>query len=118
MDRLKGKVCVITGAAFGIGRATAERFAHEGARLVLTDIQEKPLRELADQLLNEGAEVATVVGDVSVEADAKRMIQEAVDTYGTLDVLVANAGVIPLGDVLESTAEDWDRVMAVDGRGM
>lgn len=46
------------------------------------------------------------------------MIQEAVDTYGTLDVLVANAGIIPLGDVLESTAEDWDRVMAVDGRGM
>jgi NAD(P)-dependent dehydrogenase (short-subunit alcohol dehydrogenase family) len=118
VDRLNGKVCVITGAAFGIGRATAVRFAVEGARLVLTDIQEHPLRALAGELLNEGAEVATVVGDVSVEADAKRMIQEAIDTYGTLDVLVANAGVIPLGDVLESTVEDWDRVMAVDGRGM
>ena len=118
MDRLKGKVCVITGAAFGIGRATAVRFAQEGARLVLTDIQGEPLAALAKQLLDKGSDVATVVGDVSVEADARRMIQEAVDTYGTLDVLVANAGVIPLGDVLESTVEDWDSVMAVDGRGM
>src|SRR5215203_4846329 len=115
MARLDDTVCVITGAAFGIGRATAVRFTEEGARLVLTDIQEQALLAVADELLNAGAEVATVVGDVSVEADAKRMIQEAVDTYGTLDVLVANVGVIPLGDVLESTVEDWDRVMAVDG---
>ena len=60
MDRLKGKVCVITGAAFGIGRATAIRFAQEGARLVLTDIQEEPLLALASDPLNGGAEVATV----------------------------------------------------------
>ena len=118
MDRLKGKSCVITGAAYGIGRATAVRFAQEGARLVLTDIQAEPLRALADDLLNSGAEVVTVVGDVSVEEDAQRMIQAAIDTYGTLDVLVANAGIIPLGDVIESSVDDWDRVMAVDGRGM
>jgi NAD(P)-dependent dehydrogenase (short-subunit alcohol dehydrogenase family) len=118
MNRLDGKICVITGAAYGIGRATAVRFAQEGARLVITDIQEAPLLALADDLRGSGAEVETVTGDVSVVEDARRMIQAAVDHFGRLDVLVANAGIIPLGDVLESTVEDWDRVMAVDGRGM
>ncbi len=118
MNRLDGKSCVITGAAYGIGRATAVRFASEGARLVLTDIQEAPLLALAEELRANGAAVETVVGDVSVVDDARAMIAAAIDRFGRLDVLVANAGIIPLGDVLESTVEDWDRVMAVDGRGM
>lgn len=118
MSRLQDKACVITGAAFGIGRATAIRFAQEGARLVLTDIQEGPLLALADELRDSGADVEAVVGDVSLVDDAKRMIQVAVDRFGRLDVLVANAGIIPLGDILESSAADWDQVMAIDGRGM
>ncbi|MGH2535471.1 MAG: SDR family NAD(P)-dependent oxidoreductase [Thermomicrobiales bacterium] len=116
--RLRRKSAVVTGAAFGIGRATASVFANEGARLVVTDIQEGPLRALRDELAAGGVEVEAVVGDVSVDGDARRMVQAAVDAYGRLDVLVANAGIIPLGDVLESTAEDWDHVFAVDGRGM
>ncbi|HKG27264.1 MAG TPA: SDR family NAD(P)-dependent oxidoreductase [Thermomicrobiales bacterium] len=116
--RLKGKSCVVTGAAFGIGRATAIRFAEEGARLVVTDIQEAPVRALTEELRGNEAEVEAVAGDVSVPDDARRMIGAAVDRYGRLDVLVANAGIIPLGDVLESTVEDWEQVMTVDGRGM
>jgi NAD(P)-dependent dehydrogenase (short-subunit alcohol dehydrogenase family) len=118
MNRLQGKACVVTGAAFGIGRATAARFAEEGAQLVITDIQEAPLLSLAEELRAGGAAVETVVGDVSMVEDARRMIEAAVERFGRLDVLVANAGIIPLGDVLESTVEEWDRVMAVDGRGM
>ena len=118
LGRLKGKSTVITGAAFGIGRATAELFAREGARLVLTDIQAEPLAAFAAELRAAGAEVETVAGDVSRTEDARRIIETAVDRHGRLDVLIANAGILPLGDVLESTAEDWDRVMAVDGRGM
>lgn len=118
MNRLEGKSCVVTGAAFGIGRATAVRFAGEGARLVLTDIQEGPLQALVEELRGGGAEVEAVAGDVSIVEDAQRMIQTAVDRYGRLDVLVANAGIIPLGDILESSAADWDQVMAIDGRGM
>ncbi|MCC7025021.1 MAG: SDR family oxidoreductase [Thermomicrobiales bacterium] len=118
MDRLRDKVSVITGAAFGIGRATALRFAEEGAQLVVTDIQEEPLRALVEELRAGGAEVEAVVGDVSREEDARRMIAAAIDRFGRLDVLVANAGIIPLGDILESPVEEWDRVMAVDGRGM
>jgi len=116
--RLLGKSAVITGAAFGIGRATAVAFAAEGARLVVTDVQADPLLALADELRAAGAEVETVVGDVSVEPDAQRMIGAAVERFGRLDVLVANAGIIPLGDVLEMTVADWDEVMAIDGRGM
>ncbi|CAN5442388.1 SDR family oxidoreductase [soil metagenome] len=116
--RLLGKSAVITGAAFGIGRATAGLFAHEGARLILTDIQGEPLLALADELRHAGADVEMVVGDVSVEADARRMIAAATEYFGRLDVLVANAGIIPLGDATELSAADWDEVMAIDGRGM
>ena len=118
LGRLHGKSAVVTGAAFGIGRATAEAFAREGARLIATDIQSEPLLTLADQLRQGGAEVEPVVGDVSVEDDARRMIGAATDRFGRLDVLVANAGIIPLGDATEMTAADWDNVMAIDGRGM
>ncbi|MGV0718064.1 SDR family NAD(P)-dependent oxidoreductase [Mycolicibacterium sp. XJ662] len=118
LGRLRGKSAVITGAAFGIGRATAVLFAREGARLVVTDVQSEPLLALADELRNAGAEVETVIGDVSIEADAQRMINAAAGRYGRLDVLVANAGIIPLGDALEVSASDWDEVVAIDGRGM
>lgn len=109
---------MITGAAFGIGRATAALFAREGARLVLTDIQGEPLLALADELRAGGADVETVIGDVSVHDDARRMIAAATERFGRLDVLVANAGIIPLGDAREITVAGWDEVMAIDGRGM
>ena len=118
MARLAGKSAVVTGAANGIGRATASVFAAEGVRLVVTDIDGDGLEAIRDELRDQGAEIETVVGDVSQDADAHRMIDAAVERYGRLDILVANAGVIPLGAITESTAEDWDRVMSIDGRGM
>ena len=93
-------------------------FAREGARLIVTDIQGEPLLALADELRGAGAEVETVIGDVAVEDDVRRMITAAADRFGRLDVLVANAGIIPLGDAMEVTATGWDEVMAIDGRGM
>ena len=118
MSRLAGKSAVITGAAKGIGRATADLFATEGARLVATDIDAAGLDRLREDLESRGAECATVVGDVSKPDDARRMIDAAVEHYGRLDVLVANAGIIPLRTITEATAEDWDEVMSIDGRGM
>ena len=111
---MRGKTAVVTGAAKGIGRATAELFAREGARLVVTDVDEDGLSRVHERLAGSEA----VVCDVSVVEDARRMIDAAVEGFGRIDVLVANAGVIPLNYVVEATVEDWDHVMAVDGRGM
>ena len=118
LGRLEGRSAVVTGAARGIGRATAELFAREGARLVVNDVDEGGLRDLEEKLLEGGGEIVSVVGDVSDVDDAKRIIDAAVEAFGGLDVLVANAGVIPLNNVVDATPEDWDHVMAVDGRGM
>ncbi len=116
--RLSGKSAVVTGAGSGIGRATADLFAREGARLVVTDINADTISRVQSALMEAGAEVEAVVGDVSQENDVKLMVQAAIDRYGRLDVMVANAGIIPLGDVFEMSVADWDNVMAVDGRGM
>ena len=118
LNRLGGKSAVVTGAAKGIGRATAELFAREGARLVVNDVDEAGLKGLEEKLSGQGAEVVSVVGDVSDVDDARGIIGAAVDSFGRVDVLVANAGVIPLNNIVDATPEDWDHVMAVDGRGM
>jgi NAD(P)-dependent dehydrogenase (short-subunit alcohol dehydrogenase family) len=115
--RLVGRASVVTGAANGIGRATAELFAREGARLVLTDIDGAALDSVCERL-GEQTDVEAVVGDVAEPDAARRMIQASVEHYGAVDVLVANAGIIPLGNILDATPEAFDRVMAVDGRGM
>ena len=115
---MRGKSAVVTGAAKGIGCATAELFAGEGARLVVNDVDGEGLEGLRERLAASGAEVGTVVGDVSVVEDARRIIDAAVGGFGRIDVPVANAGVIPLNNVVNATPEDWDAVMAVDGRGM
>ena len=118
LGRLAGKSAVVTGAARGIGRATAELFAREGANLVVNDVDEEGLSGLRGELEGAGFNVEAVVGDVSAPEDAKKMIGACVDRFGGVDVLVANAGVIPLNNVVDATPEDWDHVMAVDGRGM
>src|ERR1044072_9406774 len=94
--RLLRKSAVITGAAKGIGRATAELFASEGARIVVGDIGGDALSRLRERLESSGAEFAAVVGYVSKPEDAKSMVEAAVDRYGRVGGLVGDAGVIPL----------------------
>ena len=113
--RLDGKVAVVTGAARGIGRATVEVFLAEGARVVATDLDASALADTARAL---DGDIVTVAGDVSVEDDARAMVDAAVSSFGRLDVLVGNAGVIPLSTIDQTSVADWDHVMAVDGRGL
>jgi NAD(P)-dependent dehydrogenase (short-subunit alcohol dehydrogenase family) len=116
--RLSGKSAVVTGAAAGIGRATSELFAREGARLVLADINTDGLTALGDFLADVTDDVAVVMADVSEPEAVRRMINVAVEQYGRLDIAIANAGIIPLASVVEATVDDWEEVMAIDGRGM
>ena len=118
LGRLRGKSAVVTGAAKGIGRATAELFVREGARLVLADVDREGLNAVTEELSGSGAEVQSVTGDVSSPEEARAMIQAAVENFGGIDILVANAGVIPLNNIVDATPDDWDHVMSVDGRGM
>ncbi|HEU4998843.1 MAG TPA: SDR family NAD(P)-dependent oxidoreductase [Lapillicoccus sp.] len=118
MGILDGTVAVVTGAARGIGRATIEVFLEEGALVVATDLDGDALDRTTEATGAQPERLVTVVGDVSVEADADAMIEAATRTWGRLDCLVANAGVIPLSTVDQTSVEDWDHVMAVDGRGM
>jgi NAD(P)-dependent dehydrogenase (short-subunit alcohol dehydrogenase family) len=118
LGRLRDSVAVITGAASGIGRATAELFAAEGARLVLNDIDARALEQLEHALSGEQRDIVTTPGDIADPESARHAIATAVERYGRIDVLVANAGIIPLAGILDTTCEEWDRVMAVDGRGM
>ena len=115
---MQGKSVVVSGAALGIGRATARKFAEEGASLVIQDIQETPLLAFRDELRQGGASVVAVVGDVAQDTDCQAMIRAAVEAYGQVEVVVANAGIIELGDALQSTAADWDKIISIDGRGM
>ncbi|MGH7119835.1 MAG: SDR family NAD(P)-dependent oxidoreductase [Acetobacteraceae bacterium] len=115
---MMGKSAVITGAASGIGRATAERFAAEGASVLLNDRDAVGLEKLVAELKQKGLTAHGVPGDVSQDADVRRVMDGAVNAYGGIDILVANAGVIPEADLSGATVELWDRTMATNARGM
>jgi len=112
--RFVDKVVLITGAASGIGAATARRFAREGARLVLGDLNEGGLAAIADELRKDGADVETRVGDVSVRADVEAVVQAAVDRFGGLDVLFNNAGTGMYGRTPDVEPDAWEKIIAID----
>ncbi len=118
--RLEGKVSVITGAGSGMGRVAALRFAAEGCRVVAADNHGEAAEETVRLVRAAGGEATAIRVDVSVEADAKAMIDTAIGRYGKLDVLYNNAGVMPEDDhsVVDTPVETWDKVMAVNVRGV
>jgi NADP-dependent 3-hydroxy acid dehydrogenase YdfG len=92
MDRLKGKVAVITGASTGIGKGTAELFVKEGAAVVLTARRVDRLNALAEKIKKAGGKALVVPGDVTKVADVKNVIEQTIKTFGKIDILVNNAG--------------------------
>jgi NAD(P)-dependent dehydrogenase (short-subunit alcohol dehydrogenase family) len=111
--RLAGKVAIITGAASGIGRATAVRFAHEGAKVVVADINAAGGQETVELAHSQGGEAAFIKTDVAEEADLGRMVDFAVTTYGGLDILHNNAYWTDAKPLLQTTLENWDRTLDV-----
>ena len=118
MPRLEGKSCLVTGGGSGIGRATCLLFAEEGARVAVADKREEAAEAVAAECRARGAEAIAVAGDVSKDADAKRMVDETIQKFGRLDVLVNNAGYGFAGTVVDTGEEAFDALMAVNVRGV
>jgi NAD(P)-dependent dehydrogenase (short-subunit alcohol dehydrogenase family) len=115
--RLRDKVAVITGAGMGMGREAAVLFAEEGARVVVADIDARAAKETVERVEQAGGQALAVVGDVAVEADVRRTIEEGARRFGRLDILYNNAGVLWKDrdrSVLETDEASWDRVMAIN----
>ena len=117
--RLEGKVCVITGAGSGQGRAAALRFAGEGAGVVIVEIDATTGEAAADEIGAAGGEALPVEADVSSEEDWRRVVAGAVERFGGVDVLYNNAAVAPVSDgsVVDVPLETWDRTLAVNLTG-
>ena len=119
--RLEGKVAIVTGAASGIGRASAILFAREGARMIIVDQKAEALDDTAKAIAQYSGEVHAVAADTSREDDVKAFVDRAVTAFGGLDVVYANAGIsgglVP-PPLLEQTVEYWERVLRTNLVGL
>ena len=116
--RLEGKVAIITGATFGIGRATAQLFAREGAKVVAVGRTAEAGESLIEEIRSDGGQATFVRTDVSDSGDVQRMIATAVNSYGKLDVLFNNAGIVTWGKLADELEEDWDRCIDINLKGV
>jgi NAD(P)-dependent dehydrogenase (short-subunit alcohol dehydrogenase family) len=116
--RLKDKIAVITGAGSGIGRATAKRFAREGAKVVASDIFIEGCQETVNMITSMGGEAIMVKADVSKADQIQAMVKTTLDNYGQINILFNNAGIELSASITETREEDWDRVMSTNLKGI
>jgi len=114
MQTLAGKRALITGGAAGIGRATATLFAREGAAVAVADLDEAGGKEVVQAILDAGGRAMFVLCNVTQAPDCRRAVHLVVDEWGGLDILFNNAGVIRRATLVDTTEEEWERVMAVN----
>ena len=117
--KLEGKVAVVTGAASGMGKAIAELYAEEGAKVVLADLNLEGVEKVVAEVTNKGGTAQAIKVNVAESLDIEKMIDTAVSEYGTLDILVNNAGIMdgfePVGEI---TDEKWDLLFNVNTKGV
>lgn len=116
--RFEGKAAVVTGGASGIGKATAEKFLEEGARVAIIDLSEDSCKSASTELKQKGFDPVFITGDVSRHQDVKRMVGEAAQRLGGIDVLFNNAGILVEGTVEQVSEEAWDKIMAINVKGV
>jgi len=117
MNRLQNKVAIITGAGSGMGREEALLFAREGAKVVATDINEAAVQAVAKEIRDAGGQAQGFAHNVASEEDWNSIVAKTVETYGKVDVLVNNAGVSLAVGLLDTTIDQWNRVMGINVTG-
>jgi len=117
-ENIQGKVIVITGASSGLGEATARRLSAEGATVVLGARRSDRLQSLTKEFKAKGAKSLAVTVDVADRTQVQRLVDSAVETFGRIDVLIHNAGVMPLSPVENLQVEEWDRMIDVNIKGV
>ena len=118
MNRLVGRVALVTGAASGIGKATAQRLAEEGAAVLVTDIQVEAGEATVKEINGGGGKAAFFKHDVTSESEWEAACAAAVEEFGGLDILVNNAGMGDIKPIEETTLAEWDRTVAIDQTGV
>ncbi len=118
MEPLTGKVAIVTGAAQGIGRAIAERFARAGARVMIADVNDARGAEVAGEIAATGGEARFVHCDVALTADVDGLVDQTVGAFGGVDILVNNAAIASYKLLVDTSDDEWDRVIAVNLRGL
>jgi 3(or 17)beta-hydroxysteroid dehydrogenase len=118
MDRVKGKVAIITGAAGGLGRAESLLLAREGAAVVVTDIDASATRDVAEEIMRSGGTAVWATHDVTDEENWARLMELTLSEFGKLDTLVNNAGVIFYKKIIDTTLSEWRRLMSVNLDGI
>ena len=117
MGRLDGKVAIITGAGSGQGAVEAKLFAKEGAKVVATGRRMEPIQAVVEEIKNDGGEAIAIKHDVTSEADWENVIKKTIETYGLLNVLVNNAGIVIMKNAEETTLADWNKVIDTNATG-
>jgi 3-oxoacyl-[acyl-carrier protein] reductase len=116
--KLEGKVALVTGGSRGLGKAIALTLAREGARVVVNYVKgAKEAANVVEEIRSNGGEAIKIMADVSEKAQVRKMIGDVIESYGRLDILVNNAGILIPTNLMETSEEDWDRVMAVNLKG-
>ncbi|HLO52078.1 MAG TPA: SDR family oxidoreductase, partial [Kamptonema sp.] len=118
MSEIQNKVVIITGASSGLGEATAQRLGANGAKLMLAARREDRLKELVDAIAKSGGTASYRVTDVIDRAQVESLAQETLTTYGRIDVLINNAGLMPLSPLDQVKVEEWDRTIDVNIKGV